>query len=70
MNCLSAYTPPGGSYPPFINISEVPEGVRIIIRSRSVMGLHGYPITGDMAEITVTREVAEQLFGEALEKLS
>lgn len=71
MTCLAAYTPPGSSYPPFINISEVPGGVRIIVRSPASRDLvHGHPVMGSIAEIIVEREVAQQLLGEALETLS
>jgi hypothetical protein len=65
VTCLAAYTPPGGNYPPYVNISEVPEGIRITVRERPEHPFHW----GTTSQITVCREVAQQLFGEALEKL-
>jgi hypothetical protein len=63
--CLAAYTPPGGSYPPFINISEGLEGITFMIRSRADHPDH----PGAWGEITVCREVARDLLTEALEQL-
>jgi hypothetical protein len=63
--CLAAYTPPGSSYPPYINLSEGPEGVTFTVRTRPEHPFHWGP-TG---EITVCREVARDLLTEALEQL-
>lgn len=68
---LSAYTPPGGSYPPFISINETERGVAFSIRTRAkpVDAEHPYPRWGDQAHIVLERSLAVRVLTEALERL-
>lgn len=62
---LSAYTTPGGSYPPFISINETTGGVSFTVRQNSPAP----GVAGKDAGVVVERSVAIGLLEEALAKL-
>lgn len=70
MRNLSAYTPPGGTYPPFISINEVSGGVSFYIREpANPPGEKPYITEGNKAAIVIERSIAKKLLQEALAKL-
>lgn len=62
---LSAYTPPGGSYPPFISINVVSDGVGFSIREPSpapgIAGQSGHLVMEASIALRVLEEAAAKL---------
>lgn len=57
---IFAWTPPRSTYPPYINVTRVKEGVRILVRSEETVDNEGVGM-GSVAVIVLPIEQAQRL---------
>lgn len=70
---LGAYTPAQGyhTYPPFVNISECDEKIRIMLRTRETYNQNdGYHHCGEVVEVEFSRADIKVMLEEIVGKLN